>query len=82
MDVRRLRGPSRFAAAYDPAMVKAGLCDACAWQKVIRNTRGSAFSMCRHPELPKYPRLPVVECRGFKEQEEGEALRSRRPDVA
>jgi hypothetical protein len=46
--------------------VKAGLCDACKWQKMIRNTRGSTFSMCRHPELPKYPRLPVKECRGFE----------------
>jgi len=49
-------------------MVKAGLCDACRWQKVIRNTRGSAFSMCRHPELPKYPRLPVVSCSGFDQR--------------
>jgi hypothetical protein len=46
--------------------MRAGLCDSCAWQKVIRNTRGSAFSMCRNPELPKYPRLPVVECRGYR----------------
>jgi hypothetical protein len=45
---------------------RAGLCDTCHWQKVIRNTRGSTFSMCRHPELPKYPRLPVMECQGFK----------------
>jgi hypothetical protein len=47
----------------------AGLCDSCRWQKLVPNTRGSTFSMCRHPELPqlsKYPRLPVVECRGFE----------------
>ena len=49
--------------------MKAGLCDACKWQKLIRNTRGSTFSMCRHPELPKYPRLPVKECRGFEPRE-------------
>ena len=62
--------------------MKAGLCDACRWQKVIRNTRGSTFSMCQHPELPKYPRLPVLECQGYEgREEEGEALRSRRPDV-
>jgi hypothetical protein len=59
----------------------AGLCDSCRWQKLIRNTRGSTFSMCQHPELPKYPRLPVVRCDGFEPEEEGEALRSRRPDV-
>jgi hypothetical protein len=45
---------------------RAGLCDSCRHQKIIRNTRGSTFSMCRHPELPKYPRLPVVECRGYE----------------
>ena len=47
-----------------------GLCDRCVHQKLIRNTRGSVFSMClRHrtePErYPKYPRLPVLECPGF-----------------
>jgi hypothetical protein len=61
---------------------RAGLCDSCRHQKIIRNTRGSSFSMCTHPELPKYPRLPVLECRGFEPcEEEGEALRSRRPEV-
>jgi hypothetical protein len=44
----------------------AGLCDSCRWQKVIRNTRGSSFSMCRNPDLPKYPRLPVLECPGHE----------------
>ena len=52
-------------------MSPAGLCDACAHQKTIRNTRGSTFSMClRHrtePErYPKYPRLPVLACPGFE----------------
>jgi hypothetical protein len=39
-------------------------------QRVVDNTRGSSFSLCqRHktdPRFPKYPRLPVVECRGFE----------------
>ena len=51
--------------------MKAGLCDACKWQKLIRNTRGSTFSMCRHPELPKYPRLPVLECTGYRQRATG-----------
>ena len=46
----------------------AGLCDSCRWQKVIRNTRGSRFSMCTNPDLPKYPRLPVRECRGYEKR--------------
>ena len=46
----------------------AGLCDTCAHQRVIRNTRGSAFSLCERsrsdPAYPRYPRLPVLECPG------------------
>jgi hypothetical protein len=53
--------------------VNSGLCASCAHQKLIRNTRGSAFSMClRHrtePErYPKYPALPVLECAGHRPQ--------------
>jgi hypothetical protein len=48
----------------------AGLCDSCRHQRVIRNTRGSSFSLCERsktePEYPRYPRLPVVECRGYE----------------
>jgi hypothetical protein len=48
----------------------AGLCDTCRHQRVIENTRGSSFSMCERsktePEYPKYPRLPVLECRGYE----------------
>jgi hypothetical protein len=50
--------------------MKAGLCDTCAHQRVIKNTRGSTFSMCERaktqPEYPKYPRLPVRECPGYE----------------
>jgi hypothetical protein len=48
----------------------AGLCDACVHQRVIRNTRGSEFSLCERsrtdPAFPRYPRVPVLECRGFE----------------
>ena len=48
-----------------------GLCDTCAHQKLIHNTRGSTFSMClrnrSEPErFPKYPRLPVIACSGYE----------------
>jgi hypothetical protein len=53
-------------------MVAAGLCDSCRHQKLIRNTRGSTFSMCERsktdPSFPKYPRLPVERCRGYEER--------------
>jgi hypothetical protein len=50
----------------------AGLCDSCVHQRLIHNTRGSTFSMCdwskNEPEYPKYPRLPVLECRGYEQR--------------
>jgi hypothetical protein len=51
--------------------VARGLCDSCAHQKLIHNTRGSTFSMClRHRTEPerfrKYPPLPVRECPGYE----------------
>jgi hypothetical protein len=50
-----------------------GLCAACRHQQVVRNTRGSVFSLCRRsrddPAYPRYPRLPVLECRGFEARE-------------
>ncbi len=50
--------------------MKAGLCDSCTHQTLVRTGRGSVFSMClRHrtepDRYPKYPRLPVRECAGY-----------------
>jgi hypothetical protein len=55
------------------ASPSAGLCDRCRHQRIVRNTRGSVFSLCERskdePEtFPRYPRLPVLECRGFEER--------------
>jgi hypothetical protein len=48
----------------------AGLCDDCIHQRIVRNTRGSAFSLCERsrtdPTYPRYPRLPVLECSGYE----------------
>jgi len=48
----------------------AGLCDSCRHQQIVRNTRGSSFSLCRRsrtdPAYPRYPRLPVRECAGHE----------------
>jgi hypothetical protein len=47
-----------------------GLCDTCAHQQIVRNTRGSVFSLCRRsrddPRYPRYPRMPVLECAGHE----------------
>jgi hypothetical protein len=51
--------------------VGAGLCDRCTHQQIVRNTRGSSFSLCRRsredPAYPRYPRVPVLECPGFED---------------
>jgi len=52
------------------AEVGFGLCDSCVHQQIVRNTRGSVFTLCRRsrdePEFPRYPRVPVLECRGHE----------------
>jgi DNA-3-methyladenine glycosylase I len=48
----------------------AGLCDSCRHQRVVRNTRGSSFSLCRRSKdderFPRYPRIPVLSCPGHE----------------
>ncbi|HEY4427846.1 MAG TPA: hypothetical protein VGN08_06555 [Solirubrobacteraceae bacterium] len=48
----------------------AGLCDSCVHQQLVRNTRGSTFSLCRRsredPAFPRYPRVPVLACPGYE----------------
>jgi hypothetical protein len=39
-------------------------------QQVVRNTRGSVFSLCLRsrsdPAYPRYPRVPVLACDGYE----------------
>ena len=59
----RSRGHApRLRARPTLRSMKAGLCDSCRHQRVVRNTRGSVFSMCerakfdeRFPEVPAAP---------------------------
>jgi hypothetical protein len=48
-----------------------GLCATCVNVKVVRSPRGSVFYRCllskNNPEFPKYPRLPVLTCKGWKQ---------------
>jgi hypothetical protein len=52
------------------ARPSAGLCDTCVHQRIVKNTRGSVFSLCERsktdPAFPRYPRLPVAGCRGHE----------------
>ena len=47
-----------------------GLCNGCVHQQLVPNTRGSVFSLCRRwredRAYPRYPRVPVLRCRGFE----------------
>jgi hypothetical protein len=49
-----------------------GLCDRCRHQRLVGNTRGSTFSLCERSKtdssFPRYPRVPVLECRGYEER--------------
>jgi hypothetical protein len=51
---------------------QAGLCADCSHAQKIRNDRGKEFILCRlsaaDPNFAKYPRLPVLECPGYKKQ--------------
>ncbi|MBA2581232.1 MAG: hypothetical protein H0V03_10400 [Thermoleophilaceae bacterium] len=52
-----------------------GLCDSCAHQRLVSNTRGSVFSLCRRSaedrRYPRYPRLPVTRCAGHERRAPG-----------
>ncbi len=56
-----------------PFAPAAGLCGSCAHVRVIENRRGSRFYLCRlsetDPAFPRYPRLPVLQCRGYRPAE-------------
>lgn len=56
-----------------PAPPTAGLCSSCRHQQVVRTGRGSEFSLCQRsktdPAYPKYPRVPVLRCRGHEPPE-------------
>jgi hypothetical protein len=56
----------------DPADLRAGLCARCSFMKKITSAKGSVFYQCGRsatdPRFPKYPRLPVLRCRGFEEK--------------
>ncbi len=52
------------------AALSAGLCGGCRFMRQITSDRGSTFYQCQlsatDPEFPKYPRLPVIRCRGYE----------------
>jgi len=57
-----------------------GLCRDCVHSRTITSDRGSTFYLCElsatDSQFPKYPRLPVLRCRGY-EKRPGEDSESR-----
>jgi hypothetical protein len=54
--------------------MNAGLCSTCLHARIITSDRGSTFLRCglsdTNPSFPKYPRLPVIACTGWKPAEQ------------
>jgi hypothetical protein len=53
----------------------AGLCADCVHSKKVESSRGSVFWLCElsrtDSSFAKYPRLPVLSCKGYKREEVG-----------
>lgn len=56
-----------------------GLCRRCARVRIVPTASGSRFYLCRlssaYPAFPRYPTLPVLECRGFAPDEADPVVR-------
>jgi hypothetical protein len=67
MSASEKNSPERIAAV--------GLCAACLYSRQIASARGSLFLLCQlsvtDARFPKYPRLPVSRCLGFRPGETG-----------
>lgn len=50
-----------------------GLCETCVHAQRVTSSRGSQFILCRlaaaDRNFPKYPRLPVIQCAGYRREE-------------
>jgi hypothetical protein len=44
---------------------RGGLCAACRHARLVRSARQQVFLRCEHPDLPRYPAMPVIACDGF-----------------
>ena len=54
----------------------AGLCADCTHAAFIESDRGSVFLQCQlsftNPDFAKYPRLPVLVCKGYLQKAKSE----------
>jgi hypothetical protein len=65
-----------YPARVSSAGPHVGLCGDCAHARVIKSDRGSVFLLCQRSfsdsRFAKYPRLPVVFCRGYEQRQNTE----------
>ena len=72
-----LSTPQKRAPSYSAMVTNAtgerlavGLCLHCRYMRRMNSDRGSAFYLCERSAsdsaFPKYPRLPVWQCRGYE----------------
>ncbi len=58
--------------------LRVGLCADCRYMKKIESARGSTFYLCQRsatdPTFPKYPRLPVLQCCGYEQKDDGSTM--------
>jgi hypothetical protein len=56
-------------------VARIGLCSDCRFMRRIESDRGAIFFLCElsatDPNYPKYPRLPVRQCLGYKPRPRG-----------
>jgi len=54
----------------DQERERAGLCADCGHMRLIKSDRGATFYLCERSasdkSFPKYPRLPMIQCRGYE----------------
>lgn len=47
-----------------------GLCESCLSHRIVETRTGSRFYLCQlsavDPAFPRYPRLPVLRCAGYR----------------
>ena len=57
---------------------RVGLCVSCRNMRLIVSDRGSKFYFCERSisdaSFPKYPRLPVLQCRGYERNPPSEVV--------
>jgi hypothetical protein len=67
----------------EPTNSTVGPCESCQHARRIQSARGSVFYLCSRSAndlaFPKYPRIPLLACRGYEPRTTATALAAARP---